>query len=208
MFVPWRALNGRHKNTEMCRGGVDKKRQQLAEAEVRDSAEMAFEVYGEQIQTVPRFKYLGIILTEGDDDWPAVAGNLAKARKSWGRLQGILSRESATKRMSGNFFKAVVQQVLLFGAEKWVVSPMMERALSVFIHGEARRLTGRQPRKGRDGKWYYPSLEGAMKEAGLTNVRTSINRRQNTVTQYIDTRPLLDLCEGATNREGARVTLR
>ena len=71
-----------------------------------------------------------------------------------GRLQGFLSRESATKRVSGNFFKAVVHQVLLFGAETWVVSPMMEWALSEFIHGEARRLTGRQPRKGRDGKWY------------------------------------------------------
>ena len=47
-----------------------------------------------------------------------------------------------------------------------------------------------------------------MKEAGLTNVHTSINRRQNTVAQYIATRPLLDLCEGATQREGARVTLR
>ena len=53
---------------------------------------------------------------EGDDDWPAVVGNLAKDRKSWGRLQGILSREGATKRVSGNFFKAVVQQVLLPGA--------------------------------------------------------------------------------------------
>ena len=95
--------------------------------------------------------------------------------------------------MSGNFFKAVVQQVLLFGAETWV-SPMMERALSAFIHGAARRLTGRQPRKGRDGKWHYPSLESSMKEAGITDVRTSINRRQNTVAQYIFTRPLLDLC--------------
>ena len=64
-----------------------------------------------------------------DDDWPAVAGNLAKARKSWGRLQGILRREGATPRISGNFFKAVVQQVLLFGAETWVVTPKMERAL-------------------------------------------------------------------------------
>ena len=50
MLVPWRALNGRHNSTEMCRGGADKKRQRLAEAEVRDSAEMAFEVYGKQIQ--------------------------------------------------------------------------------------------------------------------------------------------------------------
>ena len=86
MFVPWRALNGRHKTTEMCRSGADKKRRRLVEAEVRDSAEMAFEVYGEQLQKVSRFKCLGRILTEGDDDWPAVAGNLVKARKSWGRL--------------------------------------------------------------------------------------------------------------------------
>ena len=66
----------------MCRSGADKKRRRLAEAEVRDSAEMAFEVYGEQLQTVPRFKYMGRILTEGGDNWPAVAGNLVKARKS------------------------------------------------------------------------------------------------------------------------------
>ena len=66
--------------------------------------------------------------------------------------------------MSGNFFKAVVQQVLLFGAETWVVSPRMERAMSAFVHGAARRTTGRQPQRGRDGKWFYPSLVGAMKE--------------------------------------------
>ena len=47
-----------------------------------------------------------------------------------------------------------------------------------------------------------------MKEVGLTDVRTSINRRQNTVAQYIATGPLLDLCKGATQREGAQVTLR
>ena len=36
----------------------------------------------------------------------------------------------------------------------------------------------------------------------------TINRRQNTVAQYIAMRPLLDLCEGAKQREGARVTMR
>ena len=47
-----------------------------------------------------------------------------------------------------------------------------------------------------------------MKEAVLPDVCTSIQRRQNTVAQYTATRPLLDLCEGARHREGARVTLR
>ena len=64
---------------------------------------------------------------------------------------------------------------------------MMERALSAFIHGAARRITGRQPRRGRDGKWHYPSLEGSMKEAGITEVQTSIQRSQKTVAQYIAT---------------------
>ena len=55
------------------------------------------EVYGEQLQTVPSFKYQGRILMEGGDDCPAVTGNLGKARKSWGRMQRILSREGENK---------------------------------------------------------------------------------------------------------------
>ena len=42
MFVPWRALNGRHKSTMMCKSGVERKRRRLAEAEIRESTEMAF----------------------------------------------------------------------------------------------------------------------------------------------------------------------
>ena len=89
--------------------------------------------------------------------------------------------------MSGNFFKAVVQQLLLFGAEEWVVAPRMERALNSFMHGAARRITGGQPQRGWDGKWFYPSLEGVMKEAGFKDVWTSIKTRQNMVAQYIAT---------------------
>ena len=48
-------------------------------------------------------------MTAGDDDWPAVAGNLVKAQKSWGRLERILSREGAYKRVSGKLFNVVVQ---------------------------------------------------------------------------------------------------
>ena len=70
----------------MCRSGAESKRRQLAETEIREITEMAFEVYGEQLNTVPSFKYLEIILREGDDDWPAVAGNLGKERKSWRRM--------------------------------------------------------------------------------------------------------------------------
>ena len=41
MLVPWRALNGHHKDTAMCKSGVERKRRRLTEAEIRESTEMA-----------------------------------------------------------------------------------------------------------------------------------------------------------------------
>ena len=48
----------------------------------------------------------------------------------------------------GEFFKAVTQTVLLFGAETWVLTPRMERALSSFQHRVAQRITGKKPMRG------------------------------------------------------------
>ena len=86
MLVLWRALNSRHHATVICRKGAKRKRQWMAEAELRDSTERAFEAYGNLLETVTTFKYMGWVMTAGGDDWPAVAKNLVKARKSWGRL--------------------------------------------------------------------------------------------------------------------------
>ena len=36
-----------HKSTKMCKKGSERKRRRLAEAEIRESMEMAFEVYGQ-----------------------------------------------------------------------------------------------------------------------------------------------------------------
>ena len=40
------------------------------------------------------------------------------------------------------FFKAVVQVVLLFKLETWVLTPRMGRALGSFQHRVARQITG------------------------------------------------------------------
>ena len=57
------------------------------------------------------------MLTAGYDDWLAVECNLVKSINSWGRLSRILIRERADSKVSGHFYKAVAQAVLLFGAE-------------------------------------------------------------------------------------------
>ena len=81
----------------------------------------------------------------------------------------------------------------------------MESALDAFQGRVSRKLTGRQPRLGRDGRWFYPSLLGSMKEAGIVRIQTLILRRHNTVAQFIVTRPILDLCEGAVRWPGAQI---
>ena len=118
---------------------------------MRESLERAFQAYGGLLETVTSFKYLGMVLTTGDDNWPATAGNLRKARKSWMHMTVILSPEGADQKVSGLFFKAVVQVVLLFGAETWVLTPRMERALRSFQHRVVQWITGRKPRWRGEG---------------------------------------------------------
>ena len=62
---------------------------------MREISERASEAYGEPLENVIAFRYLVQVLTAGYDDWLAVVGNLVKARKNWGRLSWILSREGA-----------------------------------------------------------------------------------------------------------------
>ena len=59
----------------------------------------------------------------GGDYWLAVVGNLGMARNSWGWLSRILGRDGADPKVSGHFYKAVAQAVLLFGEETWVFTP-------------------------------------------------------------------------------------
>ena len=97
--------------------------------------------------------------------------------------------------MSRNFYIAVTQAVLFFGSETWVLTTKIENSLDTFQGRVARNLTGRQPRCGKDGKRYYPSLVETMKEMEIVRIWTSILQRQNTVAKFIVTRPILDLYE-------------
>ena len=120
----------------------------------------------------------------------------------------VIGRERSEPKVSQAFYTAVTQAVLLFGVETWVLILRMEKALDSFQSRVARKITGRQPRRRKDGSWIYLPLAGRMKEAGMVGIRTSIIWRQNMVAQYIATRLILDLCEQATRRPGARVSWR
>ena len=86
-------------------------------------------------------------MTVSDEDLPEFVGNLRKERKIWARLSRILGREGANPRVSGMFFKAVVQAVLLLGAEMWVITPRIGLSLGGFQHRVDWKINGSQPRR-------------------------------------------------------------
>ena len=79
-------------------------------------------------------------------------------------MSQVLIREGADPKVSGHFFKALVQVVLLFGADTWILTPRMERALSSFQHRFVRPLSGRHPKRHWGYSWGYIPLEAAIVE--------------------------------------------
>ena len=116
----------------------------MAKTEMRKSAERAFQAYRRPLKTVTSFKYLWRVLTVAYKNWSALVGNLKKARKILAQLMRILGQEGANPRVSGVFFKVVVQSVLIFDLKTWVMTPCMGWALGSFQNRVARWITGRQ----------------------------------------------------------------
>ena len=78
---------------------------------------VAFQTYRRNLVAVSEFKCLGRVMTALDDDWMAVVGNVRKSRKRWAHMSRILGREGEDPWNSGKFYKAVLQEKLLLGAE-------------------------------------------------------------------------------------------
>ena len=88
----------------------------------------------------------------------------------------------------------VVQAVLLFGSETWVLIPWLEKALAGFHHWESQWMTVMGPKRQPDGMWVYPPIGAALEMVVPEEIGVYIARRQNTAAQYIATHPIMDLC--------------
>ena len=88
-----------------------------------------------------------------DDDWPVVVRNLSQARAVWKRMTRILSREGAELQVYVFFFKAIVQEMLIFVSETWFFTPRMGRVMGGFQDQVAQRLTGRIKQQKTERKW-------------------------------------------------------
>ena len=85
---------------------------------------------------------MGRVLAEDDDDWPAVCMNIRKAKKRWDQVAQILLREGAMSSTMAYFYKAIVQAVLLFGSESWVMTERLWKIVNGFHHRCTQYIVG------------------------------------------------------------------
>jgi len=202
MHVPYIALNSGHQRTATCKYGQGLRRQRDAELEVRRAKEVIFTACGSPLESVSSFRYLGRPLTSTDDDWPALHWNLGKARRRWGTVSRVLVRDGANHRCMAMFYKAVVQSVLLFGSETWVISDRMMKALRGFHHRAARRITGMMPHRV-GGEWVYPATSDVLKKAGMYTIERYISIRRSKFVDYVATRPIGEVFNGVERLSGS-----
>ena len=70
----------------------------------------------------------------------------------------ILGREGLDRRTVGMFYVAVVQAVIIFESETWVLTPRLEKALEGFHHWGVRQMAGMVPKFQYDGMWVYATI--------------------------------------------------
>jgi hypothetical protein len=195
----------RHRTSQTCLDGQARRAHRDARERVRLARERVFSVNGIPLPRVDTFKYLGRPLSSTDDDWPAIHGNLVKARKRWGMIRRVLVREGANERVSGYFYKAVVQSVVLYGCETWTLDVAKLQALQGF-HNRLTRSIARMSgiRDPQTGTWFYPPIATARTAAGIYSLEHYLTARQRTFVDQVSTRPIYGLCREATQQPGFR----
>ena len=115
-----------------------------------------FFVYDKKLEQVSEFKYLGRILTDTDDDTKATDNQLRKAKQQWNSIAKLLKREGANANTKAKFYVAVVQTVLLYGTDSWVITEKNWKKLRSFPNHALRHMTGKHILKKDENAWEYP----------------------------------------------------
>jgi hypothetical protein len=157
------------------------------ERNVMLAQETIFTVFGNAIENVHEFKYLGRIVTDTDDDKPTIVNNLNKAAKAWGQIHRILAHEKKRNlKAVVSVYRAIIQAILLYGSETWVIhgSSTLHR-LEIFHRRCARFLTGQFIHPEPNGEWIYPSTEEVFQKAGLESIESYIQKRRLQVAKHL-----------------------
>jgi hypothetical protein len=92
------------------------------------------------------------------------------------------------------FYKVIVQSVLLYGSESWVLTKYMVGKLNSFHHMCARFITGRHIQQIGE-EWIYPNTQETLQQANLLTIQEYIHKRRQTVKDYVTATNIFQICQ-------------
>ena len=194
----------RHVQTKECQVGTERRKQREAAISSALALRQQFTVRGDVLERVEVFKYLGRMLAQDDDDVQAVRAQLRKARAVWARVGQVLRSQNVAPFVAARFYQAIVQAVLLYGSETWVISRTALARLEGFhIRAAYRMAKDHKPKRGPGNVWEYPRSEDVLRECGMKTMEEYIAIRRQTVATYVATRPILAECQRGERKRGA-----
>ena len=176
----------KHQRSRTCQQAQRKRMNEKKQDKQYNAGKVQFTVNGKQLQRVKQFRYLGRIFTDNDDDSICIQENLRSARSRWNSIAKILKNEGANAKVMAKFYITIVQAVLLYGADTWVVTKRDMTRLNSFHKRVVRYLTGKHIRKHDEANWEYPDHDSLLKECGLLPLEVYIERRRGTLRKYLE----------------------
>ena len=101
------------------------------------------------------------------------------------RLSKVLKRRDANPMIMGTFYKAVIEAVLLYGSESWVLSENNLKKLRSFHNKCARHMVGYHIQQIDNNNWIHPPTKDVLEKCGLKPIEYYISNRRCTLREYI-----------------------
>jgi hypothetical protein len=89
-------------------------------------------MYGEALEVVERFTYLGSCISSDCSVQAEVASRISKARVAFANLRHLWRQNGISLSLKGRIYRATVRAVLLYGCETWSLRAEDLRKLQVF----------------------------------------------------------------------------
>ena len=117
------------------------------------------------------FPYLGFTVTYNNSYWAALNHNIQKVHRWWSMVGKVVLKTKEMVRVKIILYKVVVQLVLLYGSESWVVTMEIIKVLEVFHHWLKRRILGMTAQSTTKGDWECPPVDEALETAGIRPIK-------------------------------------
>ena len=101
-------------------------------------------------------------------------------------VEKMATKKGAPVRAQGILYNTVVQAVLLYGSDTWVVTGSMNNVIEILHHWVAIRSTGVMTQRKTSRKWEWPLVAETLENAVLWPIKEYIQQRNATKAVQMD----------------------